>query len=160
MRQIRSTNTLPERTIRSLLHSLGFRFRLYRKDLPGKPDVVLPKYRTAVFLHGCFWHRHPACSRTTTPAVNQDYWLPKFERTIERDRRTQAELRALGWNVVLVWECELKNIGVLKSRLITAITRGMPTHHPERVPLFLAGEGQSVCQTVPAKNQAKRPTRK
>jgi DNA mismatch endonuclease (patch repair protein) len=121
MRQVRSTDTSPERAIRSLLHCMGFRFRLYPHYLPGKPDMVLPRFRTVVFVHGCFWHRHPRCSRATTPATNQEYWLPKFERTVVRDQRIQAELRALGWNVIVVWECELKDIAMIKNRLIIEI---------------------------------------
>lgn len=110
MRRVRSTDTTPERKVRSLLHKLGFRFRLHRSDLPGKPDIVLPKRRTVIFVHGCFWHRHPGCSRATTPASNQEYWLPKFRRTMERDAKNQDELRRQGWNVIVVWECEVKRL--------------------------------------------------
>lgn len=117
MRNVRSANTLPELKVRSLLHNFGFRFRLHRSDLPGIPDIVLPKHRTVLFVHGCFWHRHPGCPRASTPAVKPDYWLPKFARTIERDRQNQEELRKRGWNVIVVWECELKNTLALKHRL-------------------------------------------
>jgi len=110
MRHVRSTNTTPEKRVRSLLHKLGCRFCLHRQDLPGKPDIVLPKYRTVVFVHGCFWHRHKDCPHATTPSSRQDYWLPKFKRTLERDRNNQEKLRQLGWNVIIVWECETNDL--------------------------------------------------
>lgn len=122
MRRVRSTNTVPERKVRSLLHRLGFRFRLHRKDLPGKPDIVLPKYSSIVFVHGCFWHRHAGCINATTPASNQKYWLPKFKRTLERDQKNQMELNRLGWNVIVVWECELRELDRLAVRLMNDIT--------------------------------------
>lgn len=140
MRRVRSMDTSPERTVRSLLHRMGFRFRLYPGKLPGNPDIVLPKYVTVVFVHGCFWHRHPGCSRATTPSTNQEYWLPKFRRTIERDKRTHEELHALGWNVVIVWECELKDIAMLKNKLFSALTLAKPGHYPHGFPLMLAAE--------------------
>lgn len=122
MRRVRSTNTTPERKVRSLLHHLGFRFRLHRKDLPGKPDIVLPKHSTVVFVHGCFWHRHTGCPHASTPATHQDYWLPKFKRTVKRDQRNQKELRRRGWNVIVIWECEIREINLLADRLTRAIT--------------------------------------
>jgi len=121
MRRVRSKNTTPERRVRSLLHHLGFRFRLHRKDLPGNPDIVLRKHSTVVFVHGCFWHRHPGCRRATTPITNQDYWLPKFKRTIKRDQRNQRELHQRGWNVIIVWECELRAPDSLAERLRNAL---------------------------------------
>jgi len=124
MRQVRSANTTPEKKVRSLLHRLGFRFRLHRQDLPGKPDIVLPKHASVVFVHGCFWHRHPGCPRATIPATHQDYWLPKFKRTVERDKRNQIELRRLGWRVAVVWECELRDLDQLAKRLTIAIAGG------------------------------------
>jgi DNA mismatch endonuclease (patch repair protein) len=132
MRQVRSANTTPEKKVRSLLHRLGFRFRLHRQDLPGKPDIVLPKHASVVFVHGCFWHRHPGCPRATTPATHQDYWLPKFKRTVERDKRNQIELRRLGWRVAVVWECELRNLDRLAKRLTIAIA-GAPIPYSKNV---------------------------
>lgn len=117
MAAIRGRDTTPELRVRSLLHRLGFRFRLHRRDLPGSPDIVLPRFRTVVFVHGCFWHRHPGCRLTTTPAVRRDFWIEKFGQNVERDARQQSELRALDWNVVIVWECELRDIAALSSRL-------------------------------------------
>lgn len=117
MRRVRAENTTPERAVRSLLHRMGYRFRLHARALPGAPDIVLPKYKTVVFVHGCFWHRHQNCSRASMPASNQSYWKTKFERTVSRDKSNQARLRRLGWRVVLVWECELKNPDRLRARL-------------------------------------------
>ncbi|MDI6725902.1 MAG: DNA mismatch endonuclease Vsr [Smithellaceae bacterium] len=116
MRRVHSTDTAPEKRVRSLLHKLGFRFRLRRNDLPGKPDIVLPKHRAVVFVHGCFWHRHQDCPHATTPASRQEYWLPKFRRIVERDRKNQAELRRQGWNVIVVWECEVRDLEGLEIR--------------------------------------------
>lgn len=123
MRRVRSADTTPEKKVRSLLHKLGFRFRLHRSDLPGKPDIVLPKHRTMVFVHGCFWHRHQNCLRATRPAIRQEYWLPKFKRTVERDRKNQKELRQQGWNVIVVWECETKDLSELAANLFELIDR-------------------------------------
>jgi DNA mismatch endonuclease (patch repair protein) len=125
MRCVRSTDTAPERKVRSLLHKLGFRFRIHRLDLPGKPDIVLPKRRAVVFVHGCFWHRHQGCPHATTPASRQEYWLPKFRRTVDRDWKNQEELRQRGWNVLIVWECETRDLIKLSSRLV-----GLICHKP------------------------------
>ena len=128
MRSVRSMDTAPERRIRTLLHKLGYRFRLHNKNLPGKPDIVLPKYRTVIFVHGCFWHRHKGCPHATTPSSRQYYWLPKFNRTIQRDKKNQAVLREQGLNVVVVWECETRDLNSLADRLIMKIGReAMPS---------------------------------
>src|SRR3546814_11416036 len=107
MSRIRSSNTSPELALRRALHALGFRFRLHRKDLPGKPDIVLPRYRTVVFVHGCFWHRHAGCKVATTPKSNTGFWIEKFDRNVARDSRSRELLETQGWNVIIVWECEL-----------------------------------------------------
>lgn len=106
MAQIRSENTSPEMRVRSLLHRLGYRFRLHRRDLPGRPDIVLPKYRTVILVHGCFWHRHKGCRRTTSPKSNVEFWENKFERNMLRDRRNTYQLRRAGWRVRVIWECQ------------------------------------------------------
>jgi len=94
--------------VRSLLHRSGLRFSLQRRDLPGKPDIVLPKYKTVIFVHGCFWHRHKGCKVATLPKSREDFWLAKFEANVARDKRNQRDLKKAGWNVVLVlWECEI-----------------------------------------------------
>jgi len=133
MRRVRSIDTTPEKKVRSILHSLGFRFRLHRSDLPGKPDIVLPKRRTVVFVHGCFWHRHQGCRRATTPASRQEYWLPKFKRTVERDEKNQEELRQEGWNVIVVWECEMKDMANLAANLfeLVAHDKSLAWHEQE-----------------------------
>ena len=109
MSRIRCKDTKPEKIVRSVLHKNGFRFRLNRKDLPGKPDIVLPKYQTVIFVHGCFWHRHPQCRFAYNPKSRVKFWQNKFNENIERDRFVKKELRKMGWKVIVVWECELKN---------------------------------------------------
>lgn len=117
MAAIRGRDTSPELRVRSLLHRLGYRFRLHRRDLPGSPDIVLPRHRTVVFVHGCFWHRHPGCRYATTPKTREEFWTRKFEQNVERDRRQQQQLREMGWSVMVVWECELLDLPSLTVRL-------------------------------------------
>lgn len=117
MSRIRSKDTIPEMHVRSALHRAGYRFRLHVKDLPGKPDIVMPKYKTVIFVHGCFWHRHKGCSRAATPSTNQEYWKQKFKRNVERDKREQAELKKLGWKVIVVWECKVDDFAKIKSMI-------------------------------------------
>lgn len=117
MRQIRSKNTKPEVLLRSLLHKAGYRFRLHRKELPGKPDIVFPGRRKTIFVHGCFWHQHPGCREGRLPGTRQDYWKPKLERNVERDAAAIQQLRKLGWQVLTVWECEIENAGPVKDQL-------------------------------------------
>lgn len=108
MSRIRGKDTGPERAVRSLLHRMGYRFRLHGRDLPGSPDIVLPRLRTVVFVHGCFWHRHAGCRQATTPKSRARFWRLKFERNVERDGENRAALRRLGWRVVTVWECQVR----------------------------------------------------
>lgn len=117
MSRIRGKDTKPELTVRSLLHRLGYRFRLNRKDLPGKPDIVLPKYRAAVYVHGCFWHRHAGCRLAYTPKSNLKFWDEKFTKNVARDHRVADELRGAGWSQITVWECELADVPALEKRL-------------------------------------------
>ena len=107
MRNIRGKDTKPELLLRRALHARGFRYRLHQKGLPGRPDLVFPKYRAAVFVHGCFWHRHPGCPKATTPATRTDFWQNKFAENTARDRRNIDQLQEAGWRVLVVWECEL-----------------------------------------------------
>ena len=108
MSRIRGKDTNPEILLRSLLHKKGFRFRVHDKRLPGKPDIVLPRHKTVILVHGCFWHRHPGCRYAYTPKSRQKFWLKKFEGTMQRDEKQQTLLKDNGWNVIIVWECELK----------------------------------------------------
>lgn len=108
MRAIKSKNTSPEKRVRSSAHRLGLRFRLHRRDLPGSPDLLFPGRKTALFVHGCFWHRHENCPETTTPKTNTDYWSRKFQRNMERDRENRKKLEEEGWKVLVIWECETK----------------------------------------------------
>ena len=117
MGRVPGKNTKPELVVRREAHALGYRFRLHRKDLPGTPDLVFPRLRKALFVHGCFWHRHEGCSRTTTPKTRAAYWQEKFERNVQRDRRNVAMLEALGWKVLVIWECETFDRSVLVESL-------------------------------------------
>ena len=114
---ISGKDTAPELTVRKMLHGMGLRFRLHREDLPGRPDIVLPRHRTVVFVHGCFWHRHEGCRFTTTPKTRREFWQAKFNGNVARDSRNQADLAELGWRVIVVWECELKQPDFLRNRL-------------------------------------------
>lgn len=124
MGRIRSSNTKPELAVRCLLHRMGYRFRLHSKELPGKPDIVLPKYKTVVFVHGCFWHRHRGCPYSYMPKSRVKFWKDKFRETTERDTRKQMELESLGWKVLVVWECEIANLQVLADNLAFQINTG------------------------------------
>jgi len=109
MSAIKSKNTKPEIKVRKILHSMGYRFRLHGKDLPGSPDIVLPKYKTVIFVHGCFWHRHKNCKYASTPKTRQEFWEAKFRENINRDKLNQENLSSKGWKIIVVWECEIKD---------------------------------------------------
>lgn len=109
MSRIKAKDTKPEILVRTFLHKHGFRFRIHRADLPGKPDIVLAKYKTVIFVHGCYWHRHQGCKNATTPKTRKDFWEKKFEANIERDKRKIFELISAGWNVIIIWECEVND---------------------------------------------------
>ena len=117
MSRIRAKDTKPEIIVRSLLHRMGYRFRLHRNDLPGKPDIVLPKYRTVIFVHGCFWHRHSKCRFAYMPKSRKEFWMNKFQTNRNRDRNNIHRLVSSGWGVVTVWECQLKQLPLLAKRL-------------------------------------------
>ena len=117
MSRVSGKNTRPEVVVRSLLHNMGYRFRLHRKDLPGKPDITLPKYKKVVFVHGCFWHGHTDCPRSKLPISNQFFWRDKLGKNKERDKVSVNNLIELGWDVLVVWECEIKDTHKLKSKL-------------------------------------------
>jgi len=117
MSAVKNKNTTPEIRVRKALHAMGYRFRLHRKDLPGKPDIVLPKYKLCIFVHGCFWHQHTHCSRATIPASNREFWVEKLTGNIARDEKNETELKLLGWNVCVIWECETKNTDKLTNEI-------------------------------------------
>ena len=117
MRRIRSKDTKPELVVRRMLHALGYRYRLHRKDLPGKPDLVFGRRRKAIFVHGCFWHQHDACREGRKPSSNSQYWGPKLDRNKQRDMEAYAKLRELGWSIEVVWECEIATLENLSDRL-------------------------------------------
>lgn len=109
MSKIRKTNTKPEIVVRSFLFKNGFRFRIHVRKLPGNPDIVLPKYKTIIFVNGCFWHAHKGCKLNRMPKSNKEYWIPKIERNAARDLINKKELKKIGWRIITIWECELKN---------------------------------------------------
>lgn len=121
MSKIRSKNSKPELLIRSFLFSNGFRFRIHNKKLPGKPDIVLKKWRTVIFVHGCFWHGHEDCTISHMPKSNEDYWEPKINGNITRDTVNKNYLEADGWKVIIVWECEIRNKNLREQRLLKLV---------------------------------------
>lgn len=121
MSRIRGQDTRPEKKLRSLLHRNGFRYRVHVSDLPGRPDIVLPKYHSVILVHGCFWHRHPGCRYATTPKSRADFWQEKFAGNVERDQRNLNLLKKNGWFPIVVWECELKDDADAVMKKITAM---------------------------------------
>jgi len=117
MAKVRTSNTQPERRVRQIAHALGLRFRLHRRDLPGTPDIVFPKFQTAIFVHGCFWHQHPGCKRATMPQTCIEFWQKKLDRNVQRDRSTIETLEKAGWHPEIIWECETKNPSHIQERL-------------------------------------------
>jgi len=117
MASIRGKNTKPEIIVRSLLHQIGYRFRLHRRDLPGCPDIVLPKYKKVIFVHGCFWHGHKNCQRSKRPTSNKIFWDEKLSKNIERDKKNQENIRNIGWNFLVLWQCEIKDKDSLLNKL-------------------------------------------
>ena len=117
MAGIKGKNTKPELVVRKLVHGMGFRFRLHRKDLPGTPDLVFPRLRRAIFVHGCFWHRHPGCRFAYTPKSNTQFWLDKLGANVQRDALALKALDALSWEILIVWECEVSNLPALAQKL-------------------------------------------
>lgn len=123
MRSVRRTSTKPEMIVRRSLHALGLRFRLHRKDLAGTPDIVLPKFQTLIFVHGCFWHRHESCAKASMPKTRVDFWTAKFSQNVARDRRNEDLLRDAGWRVITIWECETHNRENLAHKLRSVFHR-------------------------------------
>jgi len=128
MSRVRSKDTKAELLVRSILHRNGYRFRLHKKGLPGKPDIVLAKYQAVVFVHGCFWHCHKGCTDATVPKSNTAFWVQKFAQNVKRDKTNQKNLRQLGWKVIIVWECETAKI----DRLAIKLCKELEDHRTSR----------------------------
>ena len=122
MAGVRGRDTAPELAVRRIAHRMGLRFRLHRNDLPGRPDLVFPKHRLAVFVHGCFWHRHEGCRYASTPKSRAAFWTEKFAANVERDARQEAALRTLGWRVLVIWQCETRDEAAVERRLAELVT--------------------------------------
>jgi DNA mismatch endonuclease (patch repair protein) len=118
MASIKKVDTRPEMKVRKLIHAQGYRYRLHRRDLPGTPDLVFPRLRKIIFVHGCFWHRHSCRDGRKLPSGKQDYWIPKFERNVERDQADSEKLRALGWELLVIWECQLSDRQSLQDTIL------------------------------------------
>lgn len=120
MSVVRGRDTGPEMIVRRTAHSLGLRFRLHRRGLPGTPDLVFPKYRTVIFVHGCFWHRHDGCPKASVPKTRTEFWQAKFDRNVARDQAAVEALEEGGWRVIVIWECETRDVQALRERLVAA----------------------------------------
>lgn len=123
MSKIRNADTGPEMTVRRLVHSMGYRYRLHRRDLPGCPDLVFPAMKKVIFVHGCFWHRHRGCKYAYTPKSREDFWIVKLEGNRERDKENMAKLAQLEWKILVIWECETDDLDSLKSRIQAFMTQ-------------------------------------
>ena len=138
MSRVKSRNTKPEILVRSILHRKGYRFRIHAKTLPGRPDIVLPKYKSVIFVNGCFWHRHKNCADATLPKTRTEFWQNKFDQTIKRDNKNRKELTSLGWNILTIWECQLMHIdviiGIIEGELELAIGNTI-THDEAKIRL-------------------------
>jgi len=117
MSRIRGYDTKPELTVRSIVHRMGFRFRLHGEDLPGNPDIILPKHKKLIFIHGCFWHGHKGCKRSKRPSSNVLFWQNKLDKNAERDKQKQKELTKLGWKYLVIWQCEITKPKLLRNKI-------------------------------------------
>jgi DNA mismatch endonuclease (patch repair protein) len=124
MAGIRTKNTTPELKVRTVAHRLGYRFRLHRKDLPGSPDLVFPRLKAAVFVHGCFWHRHKGCGKSSIPGTRTEFWTEKLTRNVARDAAATERLRRAGWRVLVIWECETKDALEIAGKLKPFLKKG------------------------------------
>jgi DNA mismatch endonuclease (patch repair protein) len=120
MAKVRSTDTAPELRVRKAAHAVGLRFRLHRRDLPGTPDLVFPRHKLAVFVHGCFWHQHPECRRASMPATRSEFWSEKFAKNVARDRAAMAALAEKNWTALVIWECETRDTAAVQTALLGA----------------------------------------
>lgn len=131
MRRIRSKNTRPEMVVRRLIHSMGYRYRLHRKDIAGKPDISIRSRKTAIFIHGCFWHQHSGCREGRMPKSNVAYWIPKLRRNVSRDEAALEYLSSLGWKTLVIWECETRDIDTLKNKILLFFVDSTGQRHPD-----------------------------
>ena len=161
MARIRGRDTAPELAVRRIAHRMGLRFRLHRKDLPGRSDLVFPKHRLAVFVHGCFWHRHQGCRYASTPKSRVAFWTEKFAANVVRDARQEAALRTLGWRVLVIWQCESRDEAAVERRLAASIDLGGVAEGQESAPsvatretLASTPELQSPVRLVPASHRS------
>jgi len=143
MARIGGRNTTPELAVRRIAHRMGLRFRIHRKDLPGCPYLVFPKHHLVIFVHGCFWHRHQGCKYAYTPKSRIEFWTEKFESGVARDAHQQAALQALGWRVLVIWECEIKDEAAVRSRLAAATHCEEPS--PQRKETVSARMGSAMA---------------
>ena len=132
MSSVRGKDTKPEMVVRRLLHALGYRYRLHRKDLPGRPDIVFGGRHKVIFVHGCFWHRHAGCSKTTSPKTRRGFWAQKFGQNVDRDLRVDNELASRGWKGLTVWECETRDVDDLTHRLREFLAPEAPSETSQR----------------------------
>ena len=164
MAAVRGRDTKPELLIRRLVHGLGYRFKLHRRDLPGRPDLVLPRLKVCIFVHGCFWHHHPGCKHATTPSSNVIFWTQKFAQNSARDAQAELTLRDVGWEVIVVWECETRENEMLVNRLRGELERADPRSQSEaRKPIERPQQGGKMGGREPPRaglrTQVRRPTR-
>ncbi|OAV67429.1 Very short patch repair protein [Bacteroidales bacterium Barb6XT] len=147
MSKIRSRDTKPEMTLRKALFAKGFRYRVNDKKLPGKPDIVFPKYKTVIFLHGCFWHHHEGCKYACTPKTNTKFWVDKITSNAERDKINSQKLTALGWKVLIIWECEIRHAKDI-TPLIDRITTTLLEQIPQKLSMKFYGEIENEIMLV------------
>ena len=145
MARIRGRDTAPELAVRRIAHRMGLRFRLHRKNLPGRPDLVFPKHRLAVFVHGCFWHRHEGCRYASTPKSRAAFWTEKFAANVKRDARQEAALRTLGWQILVIWQCETKDEAAVERRLTELITHDTAASERNGTLSATTGEDRSTA---------------
>ena len=133
MSRVKGKDTQPEKAVRTILHRMGYRFRLYRSDLPGKPDIVLSKHKKIIFVHGCFWHGHKGCERAGRPSTNVEFWNQKLSANIKRDSQSVRDLRKQGWKVLIVWACQIRNADRLHRTLTSFLERSDVRAHAEKI---------------------------
>ena len=150
MAGIRDRNTLPELAVRRIAHRMGLRFRLHHRNLPGRPDLVFPKHQLAVFVHGCFWHRHAGCRLASIPKSRTSFWIEKFAANVDRDARQEAALRALGWRVLVIWQCEIRDEGAVQRTLAALTNLNDAAKVKEQTPTRATAEDRTATRGTEA----------